>query len=65
MSDSEDKIVIKTKLRKPITGATALPAVKLDCLLAAFGEVYSQATNIGWETKALDALFEEVRKLLD
>lgn len=67
MNEPEDKIILKTKIiaGNMAVGSVLKRGILLENLLAAFGEVYMQANNIGWETKALDSLFEEVRKILD
>lgn len=67
MNDTEDKIVLKTKMivGTITVGGSFKKGIMLENVLAAFGETYMQADSIGWETKALDALFEAVRQCVD
>lgn len=58
---SEDKIRIKTSPRYYSTEHVKYPAITFETLLAAITEVYAQAGQIGWETKALDDLAEWIR----
>ena len=58
MSDPEDKITLETPLDN------YGDRVMLIALLAAVAELYQKGAEIGWETKILDPLNEQLRKLV-
>lgn len=62
MSDNtEDKIVLDTKLYDTIyTNEVWISLASLGMVMA---EIYQKANDIGWETKALDALNDELRRI--
>lgn len=61
MADSEDKITIDTSYQYYGTGQVSNAAITFACLFSALTEIYAKASEIGWETKALDPLAEWLR----
>lgn len=61
MSEGEDKIVIETKLPHVVSNGRKM--IELSAMQSILVEVYGKAINIGWETKALDPIAEELRRV--
>lgn len=65
MSEDRDKINITTDASFYNSTRVPQPAITFTSLFSAITELYSQAIEIGWETKVLDDLTTWLRKVND